>query len=211
MEILKCIKDEDEAIMTYEKERVQLEQLLLNNVGQDILNHAKDFLDIVPELIICAQCEHDNPAHIYNVFEHILHVVAGVEGDLKLKLAALLHDIGKPYVKTWYEGWFRYDGHPEVSVTLSKLILKRLGYSVDFIEEIAQLVKYHDEKIAPEKEGVEEILMKLGKDNFERLLALQQSDILAHEATYAKRILEKLNEVRRVYQCMESKGDDNCL
>lgn len=185
--------------MTYKKERAQLEELLLQNVGETILNKGQEILALVPELIICARCEHGNPAHIYNVFEHTLYVVAGVEGDLKLKLAALLHDIGKPYVKTWYEGWFRYGGHPEISVILSKLILKRLGYSVDFIEEIAQLVKYHDEKIAPEKESVEEMLKKLGKENFERLLRLQQSDISAHEATYAKRTLEKLNEVKAVY------------
>ncbi len=185
--------------MTYKKERAQLEELLLQNVGETILNKEQEILELVPELIICAQCEHGNPAHIYNVFEHTLHVAAGVEADLKLKLAALLHDIGKPYVKTWYEGWFRYGGHPEVSVTLSKLILKRLGYSADFIEEVAQVVRYHDEKIPPERESIQEMLTKLGKENFERLLRLQQSDISAHEATYAKKTLEKLNEVKTVY------------
>ena len=140
------------------------------------------------------------------MFEHTLHVVAEVEADLKLKLAALLHDIGKPYVKTWYEGWFRYGGHSEVRVILSELILKRLGYSEGFVEEMVQLVKYHDEKISLEKESVKEMLTKLGKDNFERLLVLQQSDILVHEAAYAKGKLEKLNEVRRVYQCIEREG-----
>lgn len=185
--------------MTYKKERAQLEELLLQISGEAILNKGQEILELVPELTICAQCEYGNPAHIYNVFEHTLHVVAGVEADLKLKLAALLHDIGKPYVKTWYEGWFRYGGHPEVSVTLSQLILKRLGYSADFIEEVPQLVRYHDEKIPPEKESIQEMLTKLGKENFERLLLLQCSDISAHEAAYAERSLKKLDEVKKVY------------
>ncbi|MDU4479598.1 MAG: hypothetical protein E7I90_20220 [Clostridium sp.] len=51
----------------------------------------------MPELIICKNCEHI--AHKYNVYIHTLYVVAGVNNDLILKLAALFDDIGKPYVK----------------------------------------------------------------------------------------------------------------
>lgn len=188
--------------MTYEVERKQLEDLLLQHPEEDILSYGQSILKLVPELIVCAECEHGNPAHIYNVFEHSLHVVVGVRSDLRLKLAALFHDIGKPYVKTWYDGWFRYGGHPEVSVTLTKLILQRLGYEEALIGEISELVKYHDHRMSLDRVSVQEMVNQLGKENFERLLELQKSDMAAHEPEYAKGMLIKLNEVEKIYSEM---------
>lgn len=40
--------------MTYKKERAQLEELLLQNLGETILNKGQEILELVPELIICA-------------------------------------------------------------------------------------------------------------------------------------------------------------
>ena len=42
--------------------------------------------------------EQKNIWHVYDVYEHILHVIDGVPNNITLRLAALFHDIGKPFV-----------------------------------------------------------------------------------------------------------------
>jgi tRNA nucleotidyltransferase (CCA-adding enzyme) len=185
--------------MPYEKDRKALELLLMEIKGQDILTHGKDILNLIPELIVCANCKHEHPAHIYNVFEHILHVVAGVDEDLSLKLAALLHDIGKPYVKKRYENKVRYWGHEKVSCILGELILKRLGYDEELINDVCCLIKLHDTKIDQTPKSIQETCQQIGQANFERLLKLQVSDISAHEPVYASRLLVYLAKLKEVY------------
>jgi len=185
--------------MPYEKDRKALELLLLEIKGQDILTHKEAILELVPELMICSNCEHEHRAHIYNVFEHILHVVAGVDEDLTLKLATLLHDIGKPYVKKRYENKVRYWGHEKVSCIFAELILKRLGYTEELINDVCCLIKLHDTKIDPTPKSIEEICQQIGQANFERLLKLQISDISAHEPVYASRLLVYLEKLKEVY------------
>ncbi len=185
--------------MPYEKDRKALELLLMEIKGQDILTHQEAILELVPELMICSNCEHEHRAHIYNVFEHILHVVAGVDEDLTLKFAALLHDIGKPYVKKRYEKKVRYWGHEKVSCILGELILKRLGYGEELINDVCCLIKLHDTKIDQTPKSIEEVCQQIGQANFERLLKLQTSDISAHEPVYASRLLTYLDHIKNIY------------
>ncbi|WP_454053623.1 hypothetical protein [Clostridium sp. Marseille-Q7071] len=83
----------------YSNDREELNNILIGNDGGDILNYGDRILQLIPELIICNHCDHEHRAHKHNVYYHILHVVRGVNKDLVVKLAALFHDIGKPYVK----------------------------------------------------------------------------------------------------------------
>lgn len=52
---------------------------------------------MIPELEKCKNFDQNNPYHIYDVYEHILHVVDGVPQNIYVRLAAFFHDIGKPY------------------------------------------------------------------------------------------------------------------
>lgn len=49
-----------------------------------------------------------------------------------LKIAALLHDIGKPYRKTVIDNVDSFKGHEEASEIIANLILTRLGYEEVF-------------------------------------------------------------------------------
>ncbi len=51
---------------------------------------------IIPELKDCVGFEQHNIHHDKDVYGHILSVVENVPNKLELRLAALLHDIGKP-------------------------------------------------------------------------------------------------------------------
>ena len=78
---------------------------LINILLQDkpsvfIRNNSDEVFKIIPELSFCKSFNQNNIWHIYDVFEHILHVVDGVPNNLVLRMAALFHDVGKPFVYT---------------------------------------------------------------------------------------------------------------
>ena len=54
---------------------------------------------ILPEFDAFMETPQNHPHHSYSVGEHILLSVEAVEADKTLRLAALLHDIGKPKVR----------------------------------------------------------------------------------------------------------------
>ena len=63
---------------------------------------------------------------MYTVGEHILHTLLEVRPDRILRLTMLLHDIGKPYMKTMdADGVAHFKGHPEKSSELANEILIR--------------------------------------------------------------------------------------
>jgi len=185
--------------MAYLSDRDELTNILLNKNGEYIFSFSNKILELVPELIICNKCEHEHIAHKYNVYKHILHVVAGVDTDLTLKLAALLHDIGKPYVKKKVNERVHYWGHEEVSGIISNLVLNRLGYDESIIRDVCTLIKIHDKKIKPTISDINLVVDSIGKINFERLLKLQTSDISAHTNEYAEIIMPKLDKLKQVY------------
>lgn len=185
--------------MFYISDRDELSNILLDSNGDDIFTYKNRILELVPELIVCNKCEHEHSAHKYNVYTHILYVVAGVESDIILKLAALFHDIGKPYVKKRVNDKVHYWGHEEISSIISNLLLKRLGYDESIINDVCTLIKIHDKKIEPNIIDIKLVIDRIGKMNFERLLELQTSDISAHSDEYFKIIIPKLDKLKEVY------------
>jgi len=185
--------------MFYISDREELNNILLNINGEDILSYEDKILDLVPELIVCSKCEHEHKAHKYNVYKHSLHVVADIDADITLKLAALFHDIGKPYVKKKVNEKIHYWGHEEISALIAKLVIKRLSYDECIINDVCTLIKIHDKKIKPTISNIKQVIDNIGKVNFERLLKLMTSDILAHSTEYAEIMIPKLNELKEVY------------
>ena len=76
---------------------IELFKILLSDKPSDrIKNNEKEIFEFIPELKDCKGFNQNNDWHVYDVYEHILHVVDYVEEDLILRLTALFHDIGKP-------------------------------------------------------------------------------------------------------------------
>ena len=99
-------------------------------------------------------CQQNSFYHKYGVFRHILTTIEAVGnpqipiGDWQkkiLKWTMLLHDIGKPYVKTIAEdGTESFAGHDDKSVELSAPILDRFYFTREEKNIILTLIKYHD-------------------------------------------------------------------
>ncbi len=138
---------------------------------------------IIPELeegIGIAQ----NQAHSFDVFEHLLRSLQHAADKgwlLDVRLAALLHDIGKPRVRAWSEeknDW-TFHGHETVSARMAKKILTDLRFSKEIIEKVVALVRTHMFFSDPETvtlSAVRRTIKNVGPENIKDLLALRICD-----------------------------------
>jgi poly(A) polymerase len=93
--------------------------------------------------------EIDEHAQHKDVFEHTLTVVQNAvdldpEGDLVLRLAALLHDIGKPATKAvGSDGRVSFHHHELVGARMAKARLKTLKYPKEVTSSVVGLIALH--------------------------------------------------------------------
>lgn len=81
--------------------------------------------------------------HHKNVLEHTLQVVENCSAVLPLRLAALLHDIGKPRTRDVVEGEVHFYQHEVVGAAMTERILKRLKFSRKTVSMVSELVRMH--------------------------------------------------------------------
>lgn len=184
MDSLKCIYD-------FSSLKNKLEELLQgNNVATSLEDNLDDILMLIPEIKDMIGFDHKHPHHYLDVWQHTLEVIRQLDtNDMELNMAALLHDIGKPF--SYQDGEVRhFHGHPEVSYIMAKQILERLGYDEEFIKNVTFLVRNHDTII-----DVNNL-----ENNFEmidKLLQLQYADARAHHPDKVAKRINFLDNIRQ--------------
>jgi tRNA nucleotidyltransferase (CCA-adding enzyme) len=138
---------------------------------------------VMPELeegIGCAQ----NQAHSYDVFEHLMRALqhaADKNWSLDVRLAALLHDIGKPRTRVWSDekkDW-TFHGHDVVSAKMAKKILSDLKFPKETIDKVSTLVRTHMFFSDPDVvtlSAVRRVIARVGKENINDLVNLRVCD-----------------------------------
>ncbi len=115
--------------------------------GIVLLRHTGILKLIMPELEQGLGCE-QNGDHIYDVWEHNLRALqhASDRGwPLHVRIAALLHDVGKPATRKWLEekkDWTFY-GHDVVGGRMATKILERMRFPKELTQNVSTLVRYH--------------------------------------------------------------------
>lgn len=138
---------------------------------------------IFPEINRMYNFKQYNSYHVHDVWTHTEEVVKACPRNRVLRIAALFHDIGKPYCyqeEIDKHGNIKrhFYGHAKISADIAKQILNSLRFPVNEIETIYTLIKYHDEQFMPTKKFVRRMLNKIGKENFKLLLYLREADII---------------------------------
>lgn len=94
----------------------------------------------------------NNPHHCFDLFEHSLQTVAHINTEEVqtsaelLRLAAFLHDVGKPAVMQEKDGRQVYYGHPQKSAEIAEKLLRASGeYDEDDIALVSFFVAHHDD------------------------------------------------------------------
>jgi len=82
--------------------------------------------------------------HKFDVFKHIMAALNGVPSmKLHVRLAAMLHDVGKPGCRTENNGVVHFYGHDNVSASMARVRLAELGFSNDIINKTSTLIANH--------------------------------------------------------------------
>lgn len=165
----------DELVRILESDRPMQALYIAQKLG--ILKH------IIPELeegIGCAQ----NQAHSFDVFEHLMRSLqhaADKKWPLEVRLAALLHDIGKPATRRFSEekkDWTFY-GHDVVGARIAKKILADLKFSKEISSKVETLIRWHMFFSDPEAitlSAVRRLIAHVGTHNMADLINLRVCD-----------------------------------
>ena len=185
-------------------ERIR-EELCKMLFGQGVLDVLIEYSDVIatviPEIKPCIGFEQHNRYHQYTVYDHIAHAVANYTGnDVSIKVALLLHDIGKPQCYTEDERGGHFHGHGIPSHDIAEVVVDRLRFDNKTKQEVLDLVLYHDSVIEPQPKVVRRWLNKIGEKRFRQLLNVRMADIKAHaEGTQESRI-ERCQALDRILE-----------
>lgn len=98
-----------------------------------------EFLPEIPALRL-----QQDPVHRHkDVLAHTIAVVAKTRPELRVRLAALLHDIGKPQTREIGPKGVSFHHHEVVGARMSRDRMRALKYSTEIIEEVSELVYLH--------------------------------------------------------------------
>ncbi len=201
-------------LVSAERIRTELEKLVVSEHPEKLLDaYRLGLVDVfLPELSGCMCCVQNNPHHCYTVGEHILHSVMAVRRERILRLTMLLHDIGKPEVKTTDEdGIDHFHGHVSRSAELADNILRRLKYDNDTRKKVTTLVAWHDRQLGESRAKVRRNIAELGTELFPLLLEVKRADTAAQADYQRETKLRKIDEWEMLYREILAAGDCLCI
>ena len=157
--------------------------------GFMMLRDTKLLQYIIPELELGWEVKQDRH-HIYTVFKHnILSLKHCPSQEWPVRLAALLHDVGKPKTRKVIDGITTFYNHEHVGAKMTDRIMSRLRFTNHDRERVVNLVKNHmfyynvGEVSAA---SVRRLIVKVGKKNLKDLIDLRIADRLGSGTPKAK-------------------------
>lgn len=161
---------------------------------------------IIPELDAAFTIGQKSPArhHIYDVGTHSVMAIKHCPSkDPVVRLATLLHDIGKVKTHKIQNDVITFYNHEMVSTKLAKAILLRLKFSRRDTERILTLVRWHQFTVDERQtdSALRRFIRHVGKENLPDMLALRIGDRLGGGATETSWRMElfkkRLEEVQK--------------
>ncbi len=153
--------------------------------GVEILHETGLLQYIIPEIEIGIEVEQSHH-HYYGPYNTVYkHLIASLEKcpskKLEVRLASLLHDIGKPETKRGKGENATFYAHEYAGARLAKKILERLKFSKNIIDKTALLVKnhmfyYNVDEVG--ESGVRRVIQKVGLENINDLIDVRIADRL---------------------------------
>ncbi len=174
------------SVERFRDELIKLLKARKPSVGLKILEETGILNFFMPELTPCRNCiQNDGRGyHIFDVMDHCFYACDGAPCEKPLlRLAALLHDIGKPDVRMeHFENGIKivnFYNHEKKSKEKAEILMTRLKFSNAEIKYVCHLIEnnmFHYES-AWSDSAVRRFIVKIGKDNIDDLIDLRLADM----------------------------------
>jgi poly(A) polymerase len=169
--------------------------------GLELLDATRLLVRIVPQLEVGKGMQQGG-WHSHDVFGHALLAATLAPPDLTTRLAALLHDVGKPAVHELREGKPTFIGHQDVGAVMAATALRHLRYPGELIDAVTTLIRLHMRPIQYDPQGWEDKavrrLVRDAGDELDRLLALARADMRASHYPDVKKIDDLEARIQRL-------------
>ncbi len=189
-----------------ERVRAELEMILLS---KRVLSSFKAMQTlgvceiVLPELSRIYGFDQSTPYHVFDLFTHTLKATANAPADITLRLAALLHDLGKPGTRSMKGGHAVYYGHQEISAHVAEDVLRRLRFPRRIRDRVIFLVRNHMIHYSGmwSDKAVRRFVRKMGPD-LDKMLLLAEADQKAqapgaHQGIPARDLRRRIRALRK--------------
>ena len=161
-----------------------------------------------PEMMESVGCE-QNKWHAFDVWGHAMACLDACEGGAVLRVAALLHDVGKPRTRAFSDktnDWTFYE-HERIGAEIADPILMRMKFSNDERARIVALVRHHLICYAPDwsDAAVRRWLRRVTPELAPDLYALGTADALG-KGRDASADIESLQHLRARVEALLAAG-----
>ncbi|MBC8377251.1 MAG: HD domain-containing protein [FCB group bacterium] len=182
------------------------------SIGFYVMQEAGLLPLVFPEIAILGGVEDRDGQRHKDVFHHTLKVVdntAERSDKMRLRFAALVHDIGKPATKKFIEGiGWSYHGHEELGRKMLNEVGKRMRLSRKLTAYLKRMTRLHLRPIALAQEevsdsGIRRLIVEAG-ENLEDLMILVLADVTSKDSRRVKRYYGNFDRVMdRIVEVVE--------
>ena len=204
--------------VSMERIKDELLKILKSNhpgTGIELMFDTKVMELVIPQFMRTKDCL-QNKWHSFDVYGHTICVVENLPPDPILRLAGLLHDIGKPDTQSPHphnKGEFRFLDHDKVGALYAEGITKRLKLSNDEVSRVVHLIKNHMRmmEIPQSDSGIRKLIRDLRVDNIEDFILFRRADMTDNPKKYAlidefNRDCDRIRTVIANHPVLDSKG-----
>lgn len=224
-----------------ERIRVELDKLFCSNHPDRFLIAYETGITkyVIPEFDQMMKTQQNNPNHMDCVGVHCIKTLmtfheqiatseeyCAKQYDHKLFSALcwtmLLHDVGKPKMKTVdEEGIDHFYGHDEAGAAIARKVLRRLKFDNYTVDTVTHLIRWHDYRYELTLKAIRRALNKIGGDYIFPLLFVQRADVLS-QSMYnreektgrldgAKKLVEEVFEKQQAFTLKDLAVNGNDL
>lgn len=151
--------------------------ILGRRIGEAIMDFREVIFHIFPVLRAQLDFEQKSDYQEYTLFEHTAKAVGYGFPDYAVRLALLLHGIGKPDCAADRGEYMTYYGHSERGVMLARDAFDEYDADDSVVDRVLFMIAHHDDHISPE--NITDFISAFGTENTRLLLLFQSANVRA--------------------------------